>query len=59
MSVDLFLNEIFDKSKGSEKLTFKSLCHLVEEVVSEASLSRAELAKRNNLKTFIKKVNPT
>ena len=56
MSVDLFLNEVFDKNKGKENLTFESLCRLVEEVVSEASLSRAELAKRNNLKTFIKKV---
>lgn len=39
MSVDSFLNEVFDKSKGRENLTFESLCRLVEEAMLEAELN--------------------
>jgi len=39
VSVDPFLNEVFDKSKGRENLTFESLCRLVEETILESELN--------------------
>ena len=36
MSVDSFLNEVFDQNKGRENLTFESLCRLVEEIMHES-----------------------